>query len=175
MKKKKVRETFLNKVWVMPCSVDCGWISWVALGFAEFTVSPLRYPCQMKMRGPAPVRERKTWGWTDVWILMQMSWEDVRLEMVAGKGLAPEVADRIGDYVQCHGKNWGFQSCDRIGWGWCVCWTPTSGSAPESDLDKVCLLCILTTLCLLSKGRNRGRSSHETKAVVLLQKARKSG
>lgn len=34
--------------------------------------------------------------------LDKMSWEDVRLEMVAGKGLAPEVADRIGDYVQCH-------------------------------------------------------------------------
>ena len=36
---------------------------------------------------------------------MQMSWKDVRHEMVAKKGLAPEVADRIGDYVQCHGKN----------------------------------------------------------------------
>lgn len=36
--------------------------------------------------------------------LDKMSWEDVRLEMVAEKGLAPEVADRIGDYVQCHAK-----------------------------------------------------------------------
>ena len=34
-----------------------------------------------------------------------MSWKDVRHEMVVKKGLAPEVADRIGDYVQCHGKN----------------------------------------------------------------------
>ncbi|XP_058398177.1 histidine--tRNA ligase, mitochondrial isoform X2 [Diceros bicornis minor] len=35
--------------------------------------------------------------------LDKMSWKDVRHEMVAKKGLAPEVADRIGDYVQCHG------------------------------------------------------------------------
>ncbi|XP_008833706.1 probable histidine--tRNA ligase, mitochondrial [Nannospalax galili] len=35
--------------------------------------------------------------------LDKMSWEDVRHEMVTKKGLAPEVADQIGDYVQCHG------------------------------------------------------------------------
>ncbi|XP_008584011.1 PREDICTED: probable histidine--tRNA ligase, mitochondrial isoform X2 [Galeopterus variegatus] len=35
--------------------------------------------------------------------LIKMCWKDVRHEMVAKKGLAPEVADRIGDYVQCHG------------------------------------------------------------------------
>nr|XP_024644050.1 probable histidine--tRNA ligase, mitochondrial isoform X1 [Macaca nemestrina] len=35
--------------------------------------------------------------------LDKMAWKDVRHEMVAKKGLAPEVADRIGDYVQCHG------------------------------------------------------------------------
>ncbi|XP_027630638.1 probable histidine--tRNA ligase, mitochondrial isoform X3 [Tupaia chinensis] len=35
--------------------------------------------------------------------LDKMSWKDVRHEMVAKKDLAPEVADRIGDYVQCHG------------------------------------------------------------------------
>uniref|UniRef100_A0A8C7BEY5 histidine--tRNA ligase n=1 Tax=Neovison vison TaxID=452646 RepID=A0A8C7BEY5_NEOVI len=35
--------------------------------------------------------------------LIKISWNDVRHEMVARKGLAPEVADRIGDYVQCHG------------------------------------------------------------------------
>uniref|UniRef100_A0A8D0LJT6 histidine--tRNA ligase n=1 Tax=Sus scrofa TaxID=9823 RepID=A0A8D0LJT6_PIG len=35
--------------------------------------------------------------------LIKMSWKDVRHEMVAKRGLAPEVADRIGDYVQCHG------------------------------------------------------------------------
>uniref|UniRef100_A0A8C9BDY8 histidine--tRNA ligase n=1 Tax=Phocoena sinus TaxID=42100 RepID=A0A8C9BDY8_PHOSS len=35
--------------------------------------------------------------------LIKMSWKDVRHEMVAKKGLAAEVADRIGDYVQCHG------------------------------------------------------------------------
>ncbi|XP_007194171.1 histidine--tRNA ligase, mitochondrial isoform X1 [Balaenoptera acutorostrata] len=35
--------------------------------------------------------------------LDKMSWKDVRHEMVAKKGLAAEMADRIGDYVQCHG------------------------------------------------------------------------
>uniref|UniRef100_G1LWC9 histidine--tRNA ligase n=1 Tax=Ailuropoda melanoleuca TaxID=9646 RepID=G1LWC9_AILME len=35
--------------------------------------------------------------------LDKISWNDVRHEMVARKGLAPEVADRIGDYIQCHG------------------------------------------------------------------------
>ncbi|XP_007517566.1 histidine--tRNA ligase, mitochondrial isoform X2 [Erinaceus europaeus] len=35
--------------------------------------------------------------------LDKISWKDVRYEMVAEKGLAPEVADRIGDYAQCHG------------------------------------------------------------------------
>uniref|UniRef100_A0AAA9TP48 histidine--tRNA ligase n=3 Tax=Bos TaxID=9903 RepID=A0AAA9TP48_BOVIN len=35
--------------------------------------------------------------------LDKISWKDVRHEMVVKKGLAPEVADRIGDYVQCHG------------------------------------------------------------------------
>lgn len=35
--------------------------------------------------------------------LDKISWNDVRYEMVSKKGLAPEVADRIGDYVQCHG------------------------------------------------------------------------
>ena len=40
-----------------------------------------------------------------VWMFVQISWKDVRHEMVVKKGLAPEVADRIGDYVQCHGKN----------------------------------------------------------------------
>ncbi|XP_014919244.1 histidine--tRNA ligase, mitochondrial isoform X1 [Acinonyx jubatus] len=35
--------------------------------------------------------------------LDKISWKDVRHEIVAKKGLAPEVADRIGDYVQCHG------------------------------------------------------------------------
>lgn len=35
--------------------------------------------------------------------LDKIPWKDVRHEMVAKKGLAPEVADRIGDYVQRHG------------------------------------------------------------------------
>uniref|UniRef100_A0A8C2VN04 histidine--tRNA ligase n=1 Tax=Chinchilla lanigera TaxID=34839 RepID=A0A8C2VN04_CHILA len=35
--------------------------------------------------------------------LDKISWKGVRHEMVAQKGLAPEVADRIGDYVQHHG------------------------------------------------------------------------
>ncbi|XP_040830137.1 histidine--tRNA ligase, mitochondrial-like [Ochotona curzoniae] len=40
---------------------------------------------------------------TNVWVFIQMSWTDVRHEMVAKRGLTPEVADRIGDYVQCRG------------------------------------------------------------------------
>ncbi|XP_037657616.1 histidine--tRNA ligase, mitochondrial isoform X4 [Choloepus didactylus] len=35
--------------------------------------------------------------------LDKISWKEVRHEMVAKKGLASEVADRIGDYIQCHG------------------------------------------------------------------------
>ncbi|XP_063498848.1 histidine--tRNA ligase, cytoplasmic isoform X4 [Symphalangus syndactylus] len=35
--------------------------------------------------------------------LVKVSWEEVKNEMVGEKGLAPEVADRIGDYVQQHG------------------------------------------------------------------------
>lgn len=70
---------------------------------------------------------------------MQMSWEDVRHEMVAQKGLTPEVADRIGAYIQCHGKNPCFQS-----------------RAPESGLDRESsLLGIVPALCLLGKGRSR--------------------
>ncbi|KAK2116828.1 Histidine--tRNA ligase, cytoplasmic [Saguinus oedipus] len=36
--------------------------------------------------------------------LDKVSWEEVKNEMVGEKGLAPEVADHIGDYVQQHGK-----------------------------------------------------------------------
>ncbi|KAL8194138.1 UNVERIFIED_CONTAM: hypothetical protein K2H54_000952 [Gekko kuhli] len=32
-----------------------------------------------------------------------MPWEDVKSEMVGEKGLSPEVADRIGEYVRLHG------------------------------------------------------------------------
>ena len=32
-----------------------------------------------------------------------MEWEEVRKEMVEEKGLAGEVADRIGEYVKLHG------------------------------------------------------------------------
>uniref|UniRef100_A0A8I3MFI9 Histidine--tRNA ligase, cytoplasmic n=2 Tax=Canis lupus familiaris TaxID=9615 RepID=A0A8I3MFI9_CANLF len=35
--------------------------------------------------------------------LDKVSWEEVKNEMVGEKGLAPEVADHIGDYVQQHG------------------------------------------------------------------------
>uniref|UniRef100_A0A8C5XPP6 Histidine--tRNA ligase, cytoplasmic n=1 Tax=Microcebus murinus TaxID=30608 RepID=A0A8C5XPP6_MICMU len=35
--------------------------------------------------------------------LDKVSWDEVKNEMVGEKGLAPEVADRIGDYVQQHG------------------------------------------------------------------------
>lgn len=34
----------------------------------------------------------------------------MRHEMVAKRGLTPEVADRIGDYVQCRGKNEGLRA-----------------------------------------------------------------
>nr|XP_009683037.1 PREDICTED: histidine--tRNA ligase, cytoplasmic-like isoform X3 [Struthio camelus australis] len=35
--------------------------------------------------------------------LDKMSWEDVRSEMLGEKGLSPEAANRIGEYVQLHG------------------------------------------------------------------------
>ncbi|XP_054841207.1 histidine--tRNA ligase, cytoplasmic [Eublepharis macularius] len=35
--------------------------------------------------------------------LDKITWEDVKSEMVGEKGLSPEVADRIGEYVQLHG------------------------------------------------------------------------
>nr|XP_020655025.1 histidine--tRNA ligase, cytoplasmic [Pogona vitticeps] len=35
--------------------------------------------------------------------LDKMSWEDVKSEMVGEKGLAPEIADSIGEYVKLHG------------------------------------------------------------------------
>ncbi|XP_068273264.1 histidine--tRNA ligase, cytoplasmic-like isoform X3 [Nyctibius grandis] len=35
--------------------------------------------------------------------LDKMPWEDVKSEMVGEKGLSPEAADRIGEYVQLHG------------------------------------------------------------------------
>uniref|UniRef100_A0A8C6YY56 histidine--tRNA ligase n=1 Tax=Nothoprocta perdicaria TaxID=30464 RepID=A0A8C6YY56_NOTPE len=35
--------------------------------------------------------------------LIKMPWEDVRSEMVGEKGLSPEAADRIGEYVRLHG------------------------------------------------------------------------
>ncbi|XP_051870003.1 histidine--tRNA ligase isoform X2 [Pristis pectinata] len=35
----------------------------------------------------------------------KMAWEEVKSEMVAEKGLAPETADKIGEYVQRHGNS----------------------------------------------------------------------
>ncbi|XP_062357862.1 histidine--tRNA ligase, cytoplasmic isoform X3 [Cinclus cinclus] len=35
--------------------------------------------------------------------VIKMPWEEVRSEMVGEKGLSPEAADRIGEYVQLHG------------------------------------------------------------------------
>lgn len=40
----------------------------------------------------------------EVFIISQTPWEDVRKEMVDEKGLAPEAADRIGEYVKLSGK-----------------------------------------------------------------------
>ena len=34
-----------------------------------------------------------------------MPWEEVRSEMVGEKGLSPEAADHIGEYVQLHGEH----------------------------------------------------------------------
>lgn len=39
------------------------------------------------------------------YINLQTFWEDVRCEMVDEKGLAPEVADRIGQFVCLSGKH----------------------------------------------------------------------
>ena len=38
-------------------------------------------------------------------IVLQTFWEDVRGEMVDEKGLAPESADLIGEYVRLSGKS----------------------------------------------------------------------
>lgn len=38
---------------------------------------------------------------------MQIPWEEVRSEMVGEKGLSPEAADHIGEYVQLHGEHCG--------------------------------------------------------------------
>nr|KAF6348692.1 histidyl-tRNA synthetase 2, mitochondrial [Myotis myotis] len=46
--------------------------------------------------------------------LDKISWKDVRHEMVTEKGLAPEVADRIGDYVQCHGLPGGLSLVEQM-------------------------------------------------------------
>lgn len=40
----------------------------------------------------------------DWYLSAQMSWKEVKNEMVGEKGLAPEVAERIGAYVQQHGE-----------------------------------------------------------------------
>lgn len=39
----------------------------------------------------------------------QVPWEDVKNEMVGEKGLSPEAADRIGEYVQLHGEHGGME------------------------------------------------------------------
>lgn len=38
---------------------------------------------------------------------LQIPWEEVRSEMVGEKGLSPEAADHIGEYVQLHGEHCG--------------------------------------------------------------------
>ncbi|XP_061858632.1 histidine--tRNA ligase, cytoplasmic-like isoform X2 [Colius striatus] len=43
--------------------------------------------------------------------LDKMPWEEVRSEMVGEKGLSPEAADHIGEYVQLHG---GLELVDRL-------------------------------------------------------------
>lgn len=39
----------------------------------------------------------------------QVPWEEVKNEMVGEKGLSPEAADRIGEYVQLHGEHGGME------------------------------------------------------------------
>ncbi|KAK4814762.1 hypothetical protein QYF61_026739 [Mycteria americana] len=41
--------------------------------------------------------------------LDKMPWEEVRSEMVGEKGLSPEAADHIGEYVQLHGEHRGVE------------------------------------------------------------------
>ncbi|KAF1642474.1 Histidine--tRNA ligase, cytoplasmic, partial [Eudyptes chrysocome] len=41
--------------------------------------------------------------------LDKMPWEEVRSEMVGEKGLSPEAADHIGEYVQLHGEHCGVE------------------------------------------------------------------
>lgn len=45
-----------------------------------------------------------------------MPWEEVRSEMVGEKGLSPEAADRIGEYVQLHGEHGGVQPLALFPW-----------------------------------------------------------
>ncbi|XP_009070148.1 PREDICTED: histidine--tRNA ligase, cytoplasmic-like, partial [Acanthisitta chloris] len=42
--------------------------------------------------------------------LDKVAWEEVRSEMVGEKGLSPEAADRIGEYVQLHGEHDGVEA-----------------------------------------------------------------
>ena len=57
----------------------------------------------------------------------QVPWEEVKSEMVGEKGLAPEVADRIGDYVQQHGEEQTLppqqpSHCPKVASPLCVCY-----------------------------------------------------
>ncbi|NXF12972.1 SYHC protein, partial [Smithornis capensis] len=49
--------------------------------------------------------------------LDKVPWEEVRSEMVGEKGLSPEAADRIGEYVQLHGEHHGVGPWARSGLG----------------------------------------------------------
>lgn len=63
-----------------------------------FLYSPLLYPTFLSslsfLISPPPLSSL---------IPTQTEWEEVRREMVEEKGLAGEVADRIGEYVKLHG------------------------------------------------------------------------
>ena len=44
----------------------------------------------------------------------QTFWEDVRMEMVDEKGLDPEAADKIGDYVRYRGDSFNMHSLSSV-------------------------------------------------------------
>lgn len=68
----------------------------------------------------------------------QMPWEEVRNEMVGEKGLSPEAADRIGEYVQLHGEHGGIQPLPSF----LLCCTPRecSCSPPRQAGWERCVL-----------------------------------
>ena len=54
---------------------------------------------------------------------LQTFWEDVRVEMVDEKGLSPECAHKIGQFVQLHGMSiFGLKTVNFLFRLWSKCW-----------------------------------------------------